>query len=318
MIWKLGVGDFGSWALLIESWPIGRRVLVGSVLAGLVLIGAGAGAQPSSPKPDSRLVEAQRALTRGELARAFELGSAYVKAHPRQARGYVLLARVHMERDEPDQAYEQLDRALRADPRNVDALAYLGLVSGQLAASAFERLATEAPGSARVLQLQGETFEAQDRRTDAEKAYHAALTVQPDLLDALLPLARLKRMRLACDEAIALYERAEAVRPTFDSAYGLGFCLAYMQDDAAAVTRYEQAVKLDPTAAVAWSGLGSALVKVGRVPDGVAALKRSITLEPRMSESWYGLGMAYRAIGDAVRSQEAFAKAEQLRGGGRQ
>ncbi len=310
--------DFMARAGAPRSIPIDRRVLVGCVLAGLLLAGAGAGAQAPAPRPDTRLVEAQRALTRGELARAFELGSAYVKAHPREAPGRVLLARVHLERDELDQAYEELDRALRADPRNVDVLAYLGLVSGQLAASAFERLATEAPGSARVLQLQGETFEAQDRRSDAETAYQAALNVQPDLLDALLPLAKLKRIRLACEEAIALYERAEAVKPTFDSAFGLGFCLAYMQDDAAAVTRYGQAVKRDPTAAVAWSGLGAALVKVGRTPDGVAALKRAVALEPGMSEPWYMLGMAYQATGDAVRSKEAFAKAEQLRAAGKQ
>ena len=125
-------------------------------------------------------------------------------------------------------------------------------------------------------------------------------------------------MRLACDEAIALYERAEAVKPTFDSAFGLGFCLAYMQDDAAAVTRYGQAVKRDPTAAVAWSGLGAALVKVGRTADGVAALKRAVALEPGMSEPWYMLGMAYQATGDTVRSKEAFAKAEQLRAAGKQ
>jgi tetratricopeptide (TPR) repeat protein len=291
------------------------RVLCG-VLAGLWLAAASASAQPAAQKADTRLVEAQRALTRGELSRAFDLGTAYVKAHPRDAAGRVLLARVHIERDELEQAYEQLDRALAANPRNVDVLAYLGLVSGHLAAGAFERLATEAPGSASAHLLQGETFEAQDRRSDAEAAYEAALKVQPDLLDALLPLARLKRMRLACEDAIVLYERAEAVRPTFDSAYGLGHCLSYLQDNPAAVTRYEQAVKRDPSAAVAWSGLGAALVNVGRPIDGIAALKRAIALEPRMSEPWYMLGMAYQTTGDAVRSKEAFAKAEELRAAG--
>jgi predicted Zn-dependent protease len=310
--------DLMAQADVPRATPLGRRVLVACVLAGLLLAAAGAGAQPARPRPDPRLIEAQRALTRGELARAFELGSAHVKAHPREAPGRVLLARVHFERGELDQAYEELDRALRADPRDVDVLAYLGLVSGHLAASAFERLVTGAPGSARMLQLQGETFEAQDRRRDAETAYEAALAVQPDLLDALLPLARLKRMRLACEEAIALYERAEKVKPTFDSAYGTGFCLAYMQEDAAAAARYRQAIQRDPTAAVAWSGLGAALVKVGRTADGVAALKRAVALEPRMSEPWYILGMAYQASGDTVRSKEAFAKAESLRAGGRQ
>lgn len=287
------------------------------LVAGLWLATATISAQPPAAKADTRLVEAQRALTRGELARAFEIGSAHVKAHPRDAAGHLLLARVHLERDELEQAYEALDRALGADPRNVDVLAYLGLVSAQLAASAFERLESEAPASARVHQLKGEAFEAQQRRPDAEKAYEAALDVQPDLLDAILPLARLKRMRLACDEAITLYKRAEAVMPTFDAAYGLGFCLGYLQDHAAAVVRFEQAVKRDPTAAVAWSGLGTALVNVGRRADGIAALRRAVVLEPEMTEAWYMLGMTYQAAGDAVRSKQAFARLEKLRAEGK-
>jgi tetratricopeptide (TPR) repeat protein len=297
--------------------PIRRRALLGCLVAGLWLAVTGAAAQTPAAKPDTRLVEAQRALTRGELARAFELGSAYVKAHPRAAAGRLLLARVYFERDELEKAYEELDRALRADPLNVDVLAYLGLVSAHLSASAFERLETEAPASARVFQLKGETFEAQERRRDAETAYESALKVQPDLLDAILPLARLKRMRLSCEEAIPLYERAEALAPTFDAAYGLGFCLGYLQDHAAAVVRYEQALKRDPKAAVAWSGLGTALVNVGRRADGIAALRRAVALEPEMSEAWYMLGMTYQAAGDAVRSREAFAKVEELRAAGK-
>jgi tetratricopeptide (TPR) repeat protein len=297
---------------------IGRRVFVCGVVAGLLAGGAGATAQAPAAKPDTRLIEARRALTRGDVARAFELSAAYVKARPRDAAGRVLLARVHIERDELDQAYAELDHAVRADPRNIDALAYLGMVSGQLAAGAFERLATQSPDSARVHQLQGESFEVQDRRRDAETAYEAALNVQPDLLDALLPLARLKRMRLACDDAVALYERAEALAPTFDSAYGLAFCLAYMQENSAALSRYEAAVKRDPGAAVAWSGLGTVLVKVGRTADGIAALKRAVAIEPRMSEPWYVLGMAYQAAGDAVLSKQAFARAEELRTAGKQ
>ena len=298
--------------------PTRSRALLGCFVAGLWLAATGVAAQAPATRADTRLVEAQRALTRGELARAFELGSAYVKAHPRDAAGRLLLARVHFERDELEKAYEELERALGADPRNVDVLAYLGLVSAQLSASAFERLEAEAPASARVLQLKGETFEAQQRRRDAETAYEAALKVQPDLLDAILPLARLKRMRLSCEEAIALYERAEAVTPTFDAAFGLGFCLGYLQDHAAAVARYEQALKRDPTAAVAWSGLGTALVNVGRRADGIAALRRAVALEPQMSEAWYMLGMTYQAAGDAVRSKEAFAKVEELRAAGKQ
>jgi tetratricopeptide (TPR) repeat protein len=306
--------DFMAQTGAHRSTPADGRVLAGCLLACLLLSGAGAGAQTPPARPDTRLVEAQRALTRGDLARAFELGSAYVKAHPREAPGRLLLARVHLERGDLDQAYDELDRALRADPRNVDVLAYLGLVSGQLAATAFERLATEAPGSARVLQLQGETFEAQERRKDAETAYQAALDVQPDLLDALLPLAKLKRIRLACEEAVTLYERAEAVRPTFEGAYGLGICRSFLQDDTSAVVQFERAIARDPRAAVAWAGLGTSLVKLRRQAEGIAKLQHAIALEPRMAEAHYMLGMAYQSVGDAARADAAFAQAERLRG----
>jgi superkiller protein 3 len=159
-------------------------------------------------------------------------------------------------------------------------------------------------------------LEAQGRRNEAEAAYEAALKVNPDLVDALLALGRLQRIRLACDEAVPLYERAEKIRPTFDAAYGLGFCLAYLQEDAAAITHYERAVKRDPTAAVAWQGLGSALVKTGHRTEGIAALRKAVTIEPKMSDGWYMLGMAYQGAGDMVRAKEMFDKAEQTRAGG--
>ena len=269
----------------------------------------------SAARPDPRLAEADRALAQGDVARALELASAAVAARPASARARLLLARAHLEQGDFEKAYVELDRALQADPRNVDVLAYMGLVSGTLASATFQRLATEAPGSARVKQLEAEALTLQERRSDAEAAYEAALAIDPTLIEALLALGKLKRIRLACDEAVALYERAEAVRPTFDAAYGLGFCRAYLQEDAAAVASFELAVKRDPKAAVAWSGLGTALVKTGRAADGIAALQRALAIEPRMSDGWYMLGMAYQSSGDSVRAKDAFAKAEALRGG---
>ena len=69
-----------------------------------------------------------------------------------------------------------------------------------------------------------------------------------------------------------------------------------------------------PSAAVAWAGLGTSLVKVRRTAEAIAALQRAVALEPAMYEAHYMLGMAYQASGDTARAQEAFKKAEQLRG----
>ncbi len=291
-----------------------RRVCATASLAGLMTIAsARVRAQAPPSRSDPGLTQASRALAAGDTDRALALSKAYVQQHPNDVTGQVLLIRVYLERNEMDGAYRLASRAARQHPADADVLYYFGLVTRGLAAKEFERLATMAPDSARVHQLQAEMFDVQERRADAEKEYASALAAKPDLLEALLGLAKLQRIRLACDEARALYERAEAVRPTFDAAYGLGVCLGYLQNDQLAVKHFEQAVQRNPSAAVAWAGLGTSLVKLGRTADGIAKLQRAIALAPDMDEAHYMLGMAYQASGDPVRAQESFKKAEQLR-----
>jgi tetratricopeptide (TPR) repeat protein len=297
-----------------RGWiAVGRFAIGAASIAGLLIVAPSAHAQPARAVADSGLTEASRALAAGDADRAFLLGRDYLKRHPGDVRAQVLLVRVHVERDEWDSAYRMANRAARAHPADVDVLYYLGLVTRRLAADQFQRLVQMAPDSARVHQLQAEMLEVQQRNADAEKEYAAALEAKPDLLEALLALGKLKRIRLACEEALALYDKAESIRPTFDAAYGLGVCLSYLQNDELAVKKFEQAVQRSPSEAVAWAGLGTSLVKLRRTAEGIAKLQRAIALAPEMYEAHYMLGMAYQASGDAVRAQEAFKKAEQLR-----
>jgi tetratricopeptide (TPR) repeat protein len=290
-----------------------RFALAATVLvAGLMQVPP-ANAQTTHPTPDTRLAQASRLLASGDTDGALRLASSYLDQHRAEVRARVLVARIHIERDELDAAYLQLQRALLVAPRDVDALYYMGLVAGRLAAVAFENLAEKAPNSARVHQLQAETFEAQENRADAEASYEAALRANPALFDALLGLAKLKRIRLACDDAILLYEKAEALRPTFEGAFGLGVCHSYLQNDDRAATHFEQAIARDSKAAIAWEGLGTSLVKLHRSAEGIAKLQHAIALEPGMASAQYALGLAYQSIGDTTRAQEAFRLAEQLR-----
>jgi tetratricopeptide (TPR) repeat protein len=301
---------------------VGARVLArwssaAVTLALIVALAPLAIAQPAA-KPvarDTRLVDAAQALSGGDTTRAFDLATAYLSQHPGAAAARVLLARIHLERNELDAAYLQLDRALRAQPKDVDALYYFGLVTSQLAAQRLEALVAQSPASARAKQLAAEALEAQDRRTEAEAAWEAALAANPSLLDALLGLAKLKRIRLDCDGAIPLYTRAEAIAPTFDGAYGLGSCYLRQQQLDAALPRFEQAIARDAGAAIARVGLASTLLGLNRPADAIAALQRAVQLEPAMGEAWYLLGRAQQASGNRAAAQEAFARAEQLRAG---
>ena len=263
---------------------------------------------------DPQLVEASRALSRGDADEAVQLATRALKRRPADPAMRLLLARAHLARGDLDLAYQELDRVLRRHPRHVDALYYMGFVSARLAEREFQRLVDMAPQSARVHQLEAEALVAQDRQPAAEASYEAALKIRPVLLEALLGLAKLKRMRLACDEAAALYESAESIRPTFDGAYGLGVCYGYLDRDREAAVQFERATERDPHAAVAWVGLGTSLTKLGRRCVGFPCLQRAIALEPEMGEAHYALGLAYRAANQPQLAQAAFRKAQELAG----
>jgi predicted Zn-dependent protease len=271
------------------------------------------GAAATAAEPAGAIVAATNALAAGDLDRAATLAAGHLRTHPRSAAARVVVARVHLARGELDAAWRELNRAAAEHPRDVDVLYYLGQVSGQLAAEQFERLAQQSPMSARGHQLLAESFEAQERRSDAEREYQAALAIKPDLLEALLGLARLQRIRLDCDGAKALYARAEAVRQTFDAAYGIGACLLREQEHDAARVQLEQAVARDPKSAVALVGLGSALLGLNRAAEAITRLERAVAIEPAMDDGWYVLGRAYQAAGRTDQAQRAFATVERLR-----
>jgi predicted Zn-dependent protease len=266
-------------------------------------------AEPSA----AAVVAAASALAAGDLDRAASLAAGHLRQHPRSASARVVLARVHIARGDLDAAWREIHRAAVEHPRDVDVLYYQGQVSAQLAAEQFDRLVQPSPVSARGHQLLAESFEAQERRSDAEREYEAALAKQGDLLDALLGLARLRRIRLDCDGAKALYARAEAVRPTFEAAYGAGACLLREQAYEPARAQFETALARDPRSVVALVGLGSALLGLHRPAEAIVPLERAVAIEPAMDDGWYVLGRACQAAGRSEQAQRAFATVERLR-----
>lgn len=261
---------------------------------------------------DSRLSDAFAALYAGDSNRALQLASGYLKQHPLEVKALVLAAQAHLARGESDAAYDLLQRALSLDARNVDVLYFLGVVSSHMATREFERLFALAPDGPRVHQLLARSFKVQDKLVEAAAEYELALRANPNLVDALLEFAEIRREESNCDEAAGLYERAESIRPTFESAYGLGVCLATRNDHARAMDAFRKALKRDPQSAVAHFGLGSSLLQSADTAAAVTALERAVALEPRMRQAYYLLGRAYRAMGLRERSQQAFARAETL------
>jgi tetratricopeptide (TPR) repeat protein len=296
------------------------RVLRSAYAIGIAVVVSGSAFAQPSKAPSAAAPAAQRpqspavfqALYSGDAERALQLARAYLKTHPRDAGMMVLAARAHLARKQLGTAYDLLERALAIDPGNADALYFLGITSGELAAGTFERLYAMAPNSARVHQLMARSLKLQGNPVEAVAEYELALKADPDLVDALLEFARLRREESDCVDAQRLYERAEKVRSTYDGAYGLGQCLALRGDHARAVTAFRQALTHDPRSAGAHFDLGSSLLRVDDAAGAVAALERAAQLAPNVRETYYVLGRAYQRLNQPERAQQAFDRAAAL------
>src|SRR3989442_501863 len=280
-------------------------------LAGLLASGLGAGPLLGGPSPAPG--EWTRAFHRGDYARAVALAGERIRIQPGDVQARIVLARAEAAQGRFEAAYEGFRKALRIAPRSTDALYYLGITAGVLAQSEYERLFTLAPGSARAHQLQGDSYEAQGQRREAEVEYKAALLASPKSVEGLVALGDLTRRDAAYDEAIAYYSRAAEMAPmNYDVLYGLGVCHSFRQEHAKAVEYFRQALRREPDSAPAHLALGSALLQTGQTPAAVTELEAAKRLEPRMRQAYFLLGRAYRALGRSSEAEAAFANVQEL------
>lgn len=288
-----------------------RWVLIGAALL-VALYDPAVDAQKSRPSSDVRLVEGSTALYGGDPEKALRLATEVLKERPGDIQARLLAARAHIAAERYSAAYDELRRAERTDPRNVDVLYYLGMVAGHLATTEFDRLYVLEPDGARVHQLMAESLKLQGRQADAAAEYERALAANPRLLEVLIELGRVRREQSNCEAAIPLYERAQAIRSSFEAAYGLGVCLVFQNEHKRAIEALRVALTHDPGSAVAHLALGSALLHIGDAEPAVRELEQSVALEPKLRQAHYLLGRAYRALGLEERSRQAFAQADAL------
>lgn len=277
----------------------------------LVLLAQPAAA--SGATPPIALSEYAQAFHRGDYARAKTLASERLKAQPGDVPARILLARAEAAMGRFDAAYAGFREARRREPRNPDALYYLGVTAEVLAQLEYERLLAMAPDSARAHQLRGQSYAAQGRTTDAQGEFEAALAAGPPSADVLVALGDLERGMSSFAEAREHYAKAIEMAPSsYDALYGLGVCDSYAGEHAKAVESFRRALRVDPGSAPALLALGISLLQTGQAAAAVTELEAAAKLEPRMRQAYYQLGRAYQVLGRSQDSEAAFAKAQEL------
>jgi len=85
----------------------------------------------------------------------------------------------------------------------------------------------------------------------------------------------------------------------------------------ASLEKYERCVELDPYSFDAWHRLGMLRMKLGKIPEAIAAGLRTVELNPNDQLAWSSLSMFYVRNNQIQEAEAAGAKARIISWGGK-
>lgn len=178
---------------------------------------------------------------------------AAVKAEPRNATAHAYLGMALREREKYDEAKQELDRALEIDPNHARAYFELGLL-----------------------------FNAQGRQADAEQALSKAVQRSPNESLFWYAYGEIYRLQQRTDEAISAYRKALDLDPPYHKGKSkLGMLLAARKDYGEAEGLLKDSANREPRNPANYLALGELYVATRNTKDAIANLERYLALAPR-------------------------------------
>ena len=239
----------------------------------------------------------------------------YVAERPKSSWGWYALGYTYFAQKKIGESIKALATSLRLDLKNVEAHKILGrnlTIIGRFDAAQveFEQAIRYKPDSAESHYNLGKLFSMQDNWEPARKAFEAALRIDPSYLEALDGLGFALEALGDDAGAIARYQEAirvnEARRGRFAAAHvNLSAYYNRTGDPEQALEYARKAIELDPKSDRAWFQKGRADERQGKLDDAVDALNRAISFNPRASSYYYVLANVYRRLNWMDESKKA-------------
>lgn len=116
------------------------------------------------------------------------------------------------------------------------------------------------------------------------------------------------------NDAISRYDEAIALQPDYADAHNWrGNALQMLGRIEAAVVCYEKAVALQPDYFKAYHNRGMALQKLGKLEEAVASFDKALEIKPDNVDSYYGRGLALEALGQLDKAVASYDRALAIR-----
>jgi tetratricopeptide (TPR) repeat protein len=143
----------------------------------------------------------------------------------------------------------------------------------------------------------------------AEAGYRAVLASEPQRIEAMELLARLRRQRGDLAEALGLYAAMMKAAPrSAEAASNHGVVLVELGRPGEALAGLDRALILKPNMVAALYNRGNALMALGRFAEALTSFERAIAIEPAHVDAHYNRGNTLREL---RRHDEALASYRQ-------
>ena len=205
-------------------------------------------------------------------------------------------------------------RILARQPKHVDTLHLLGVLSGQVgnvnaAINLIGRAIELKPDNPQALCHLGNILLEKGQLDRAITTYHRAIELSPDFIEPYERLGAAQQVRGRFEEAITAYSKAIRLKPNATLYLGLGEALAaYGRFDEAAAA-YIRSVELKPDKAQAHSRLGVTLAQLGRFEEALLSHDRALALAPNDAVAFEAIGQTWLLKQDTPAAVNCLRKA---------
>ena len=200
-------------------------------------------------------------------------------------------------------ALKAYKKAINADPNSAQPYQRLGCVYRSLgkpkdALRAFQKGAQIAPDNALGHFYLGRLFFEMGRNEDAKIELALASNKDPQMVDAIVLMAVIKKNEGDVGGAIELLKNAIKISPdSFAAHANLGNIYIDRKLWPEAMREFQEAVRIDDTQAESRRNLGFVCMQMGKIDKAISELSAAVRIAPGYAVAYYNLAEAYSIKG---------------------
>lgn len=238
-------------------------------------------------------------------------------AYPKDAAAWMWLGVIELAKDQPEDAAEALDKAVKLAPDNVDMLYHRGQAHLLVSKNSYGKMFKADPKSWRVRQVLAQANADAERHLDAIAEYQEAIKLAPAQPGLHEELGSEFRNAGKPQEAETAFLRELDIDPYNTLArYKLGVLAIEKGDGAKAKELIETALRQKPGLRHADYNLGRAEMLLGEDAGAMEHFQRATAGETDpgvLQQAWYQLGIVYRRLHRMNEAQQAMAMFQKLK-----